>query len=191
MEYFYYNETGERIGPFSITQIIELVKAGVIKRKTIIADKDGIKSSPAEKIQGLEFPPESQESEELVQEKQQYEEHVPNQTSPFKRQFVPIKYPNIDKAVHLLSVYFQVELGITIGICILIGFVILVSGDKSGLNLLLAVVVSLVGSGLAYILHIFEMMVVEFMKLMTHVAFDVHKTRWIAEEQMRKNPETK
>ena len=55
MSWYYYDESGKN-GPFSVQQIRELVKRGIIKRKTVIENADG-RSALAETMR-LDFPPE-------------------------------------------------------------------------------------------------------------------------------------
>ena len=55
MDWFYYNENGQRIGPISAAVLKELVKAGVIKHETVIENANG-RSSRAGDVKGLDFP---------------------------------------------------------------------------------------------------------------------------------------
>jgi hypothetical protein len=58
MDWYYYNEHGEKIGTFSVKQIHELVSKGVIKRDTMLENSTG-KQVLAGTTKGLVFPPES------------------------------------------------------------------------------------------------------------------------------------
>ena len=57
MDWYYYNEKGEKIGAFSVTQIRELVKQGVIKWGTVIENANG-RQALAGTMKGLDFPQE-------------------------------------------------------------------------------------------------------------------------------------
>ena len=41
MDWYYYNENGEKVGAFTVKQIRELVSKGVIKRDTVIENANG------------------------------------------------------------------------------------------------------------------------------------------------------
>ena len=55
MDWFYYNETGQKIGPINVPTLRELVKCGIIKQDTIIENSNG-RSSKAGDVKGLKFP---------------------------------------------------------------------------------------------------------------------------------------
>jgi len=55
MDWFYYNDNGEKIGPISVAVLRELVKAGIIKRNTIIENVSG-RSAIASNVKGIDFP---------------------------------------------------------------------------------------------------------------------------------------
>lgn len=55
MDWFYYNERGEKVGPISASVLKELVKCGVIKHHTVIANSNG-RTQLAGETNGLEFP---------------------------------------------------------------------------------------------------------------------------------------
>jgi hypothetical protein len=59
MDWFYYDDKGERIGPITIPQLREMVRLGFIKRETFIENANG-RSSKAGNIKGLDFPPEAE-----------------------------------------------------------------------------------------------------------------------------------
>jgi len=41
MDWFYYNEKGEKIGAVNVSQLRDLVKRGIITRETIIENANG------------------------------------------------------------------------------------------------------------------------------------------------------
>ena len=175
MNWFVYDENGEKHGPISVQRLIELAKRGVVKRETIIENTEGW-TGTAETLHGLDFPP-----KEPILDKE------PLSTS----QFVPRDYSNIDRAVHILSAF--IYIGATIEVIALLilfctGCVMMSIDEYRVVGVVIAFVFVPIGLLISALIYIFQMMQVETLKLMTHIAYDVHKTRWIAEEQMRQKP---
>jgi len=57
MSWFYYNEKGEKIGPFDVSQMKDLAKRGIVTRETMIENANG-RSAKAGTMKGFEFPSE-------------------------------------------------------------------------------------------------------------------------------------
>ena len=193
MEWFYYDESGEKIGPFNVSQIRELVKQRVIKRDTIIENTGGRKMKAGE-VNGLNFPPEPVvvpvapvvvpvDTDILANP-------FSRKTSSYVPSFEPRKYPNIDKGITLLRIFYRILFAINILICIgiFIGSIIMTMKNDPNVPAMFMIdtAISVVYFFIAWIIYIFQMLSVELIILMTHIAQDVHVTRWIAEQEQKK-----
>ena len=58
MDWYYYSDNGEKIGPFKVKEIRDHVKNGIIQKNTILENANG-RSAAAGTIKGLDFPPET------------------------------------------------------------------------------------------------------------------------------------
>ena len=90
MDWYYYDENGEKNGPYSVPEIKDFVKRGIITRETTIENANG-RSALAGTMKGFDFPPEP----ESEIEPEQYNVYEPERT------FLPVRFEPLVQTVQV------------------------------------------------------------------------------------------